>query len=44
MACFNLSKNLKDIKALQSSMSAKHKEIIKILDSTDLEGLPVMPN
>ena len=42
MVYSNLSKSVKDIKAVQESMSTKHKEIIKILDSTDLEGLPVM--
>lgn len=41
MVYSNLSKAVKDIKILQDSMRAKHQEIIKILDSTDLEGLPV---
>jgi hypothetical protein len=41
MVYSNLLKPIRDIKTLHESMANKHKEVIKILDSTDLEGLSV---
>ncbi|OMJ75377.1 hypothetical protein SteCoe_25494 [Stentor coeruleus] len=44
MVYSNFPKSLREIRMIQEATSSKHKEVIKILDSTDLEGLPDFPN
>ncbi|OMJ69989.1 hypothetical protein SteCoe_32142 [Stentor coeruleus] len=44
MVYSNFPKSLREMHIIQEATSSKHKEIISILDSTDLEGLPDFPN